>query len=191
MIKNKALAIILSVLTFIIGSIVLTLAVFYIAKIPLSSIWEGQNQFILFSAVLVSAVLASIVYGRGSKQKAAESAEFLNEKLNLQIEGKDIEVLLKLLGKFPPFVVNSYISKEINAVKEFEDAIKENTAQLIDEDLLKVRKIIEMPVPELQIILSELYEITNMEQLKILSEPRAESLIELNLKELKRVLFNE
>lgn len=191
MIKNKTLAIILSILTFIVGSVVLTVAAFYIAKIPLSSIWEGQNQFILFSAILVSAIFASIVYGRGSKQKAAESAEFLNEKLNLQIEGKDIEVLLKLLGKFPPFVVNSYISKEINAVKEFEDAIKENTAQLTDEDLLKVRKIVEMPVPELQIILSELYEITNMEQLKILSEPRAEPLIELNIIELKKILFNE
>lgn len=191
MIKNKTLAIILSILTFIVGSVVLTVVAFYIAKIPLSSMWEGQNQFILFSAILVSAVLASIVYGRGSKQKAAESAEFLNEKLNLQIEGKDIEVLLKLLGKFPPFVVNSYISKEINAVKEFEDAIKENTAQLTDGDLLKVRKIIEMPVPELQIILSELYEITNMEQLKILSESRAEPLIELNIIELKKILFNE
>lgn len=191
MIKNKTLAIILSILTFIVGSVVLTVVAFYIAKIPLSSIWEGQNQFILFSAILISAVLASMVYGRGSKQKAAESAEFLNKKLDLEIKGKNIGKLLKLLEKFPPFVINSYISKEINAVNEFEAAIKENTKQLTDEDLLKVKKIIEMPLSNLQNILNDLYLITNMEQLKILSEPRAEPLIELNLKELKKVLFNE
>lgn len=191
MIKNKTLAIILAILTFIFGSIILTLVAFYIAKIPLSSLWEGQNQFILFSAILISAVLASMVYGRGSKQKADNAAEFLNEKLDLGIKGEDIGKLLKLLENFPPFVVNGYISKDINAVEEFEEVIRENTKQLTDEDLLKVRKIIEMPVPELQKILHELYVITNMEQLKILAEPRADHLIELNLKELRRILFNE
>lgn len=189
MIKNKTLAIILAVLTFIVGSIVLTVAAFYIAKIPLSSMWEGQNQFILFSAILVSAVLASMVYGRGSKQKADDAAKFLNEKLDLGIKGEDIGRLLKLLENFPPFVVNGYISKDINAVKEFEIPIKEQTDKLTDENLKKVRKIIDMPVPELQKILNELYLITKMEQLKILAEPRAESLIELNLRELKRILF--
>lgn len=132
-----------------------------------------------------------MVYGRGSKQKADNAAEFLNEKLDLGIKGEDIGKLLKLLENFPPFVVNGYISKDINAVEEFEEVIRENTKQLTDEDLLKVRKIIEMPVPELQKILHELYVITNMEQLKILAEPRADHLIELNLKELRRILFNE
>jgi hypothetical protein len=191
LIKNKKLAIILALLTFVVGSILLTVIIFYIAKIPLSSIWESQNQLYVFSAILVSAVLASMVYGRGSKQKAAKSAEFLNEKLNLGIQGEDIGRLLKLLEKFPPFVVNAYISKDINAVKEFESQIKEQTAQLTDEDLLKVRKIIEMQVPELQKILNGLYLITTMEQLKILAEPRAEPLIELNLNELRRILFND
>jgi len=191
LIKNKTLAIILAILTFIFGSIILTFVAFYIAKIPISSIWEGQNQFILFSAILVSAILASMVYGRGSKQKADDAAKFLNEKLDLGIQSKDIGRLLKLLENFPPFVINSYISKDINAVKEFENVIKDNTTQLTDEDLLKVRKIIDMPVPELQKILKELYLITDMEQLKILAEPRAESLIELNLNELRRILSNE
>jgi hypothetical protein len=191
LIKNKTLAIILALLTFIVGSILLTLIIFYIAKIPLSSIWEGQNQLYVFTAILASAVLASMVYGRGSKQKADESAEFLNERLDLGITGENIGRLLKLLEKFPPFVVNAYISKDINAVKEFENQIKEQTAHLTEEDLLKVKKIIEMPIPELQSILNELYGITNMEQLKILAEPRAEPLIELNLNELKRVLFSD
>jgi len=189
LIKSKTLAIVLAILTFIFGSIILTVIACFIAKIPITSIWEGQNQFILFSAVLISAVLASMVYGRGSKQKADDAAEFLNEKLDLGIQSKTIGKFLRLLENFPPFVVNSYISKDINAVKEFESAIMENTKQLTDEDLLKVKKIINMPVGELQKILSELYLITNMEQLKILAEPRAGPLIELNLNELRKILF--
>lgn len=191
MIKNKTIAIILALLTFIIGSILFTGIIFYITRIPLSSIPESQNQLYLFTAILVSALLASMVYGRGSKQKAFDSAEFLNEKLELEISEKDIEGLLKLLEQFPPFVVNLYVSKNINAVEEFKIQIKENTVHLTDENLLKVRKIIEMPVPELQKILNELYLMTNMEQLKILAEPRAEPLIELNLEELKNILFND
>lgn len=188
MIKNKTLAIILASLTFIVGSIVITIAAFYIAKIPLSAIWQGNNQYILFMAILVSAILASMVYGRGTKQKADESAEFLNEKLNIQISGKEIGKLLKLLENFPPFVVNMYISKNINAVEEFEIQIKEQITKLNDKDLSKAREIIEMPIPDLQDILNELYSITSMEQLKILSETRAEPLIKLNLEEMKRVL---
>lgn len=191
MIKNKTLAIILAILTFIIGSILITSIIFYIAQIPLSSIWESQNQLYLFTAILISAAFASMVYGRGSKQRAEDSAEFLNGKLELGISEKDIAGLLKLLEQFPPFVVNSYISKNINVVEEFETQIKEKTAHLTDENLQKVRKIIEMPTSELQKILNELYLITNMEQLKILAEPRAEPLIELNLEELKKILFND
>ena len=191
MIENKTLAIILALLTFIFGSIILTVVACFIAKIPITSIWEGQNQFILFSAILISAILASMVYGRGSKQKADDAAKFLNEKLDLEIQSKDIGRLLKLLENFPPFVINSYISKDINAVKEFENPIKDQSAKLTDKDILKVRKIIYMPVPELQKILNELYLITNMEQLKILSEPKAEHLIELNLNELRKILFGE
>ena len=191
MIKNKTLAIILAVLTFVVGSIVITLAAFYVAKIPISTIWEGNNQYILFTAILVSAILASMVYGRGTKQKADESAEFLNERLGIQIRGKDIGKLLKLLENFPPFVVNMYISKNINAVEEFEIPIKEYMAKLNDKDLSKAREIIEMPISEIQDILNELYVITNMEQFKILSQPKAVPLIELNLNELKKVLFND
>ncbi|MGB9936595.1 MAG: hypothetical protein ACPK7O_02650 [Methanobacterium sp.] len=191
MIKNKTIAIIAALSTFIIGSILITAIIFYIAKIPLSSIYEGQNQLYLFSAILLSAVLASMLYGRGSKQRASDAAEFLNEKLDLGIKGEDIGGLLKLLEKFPSFVVNLYISKNINAVEEFKIPIKENTDELTDEDLQKVRKIIEMPIPELQKIMHELYLITNLEQLKILSEPQARQLIELNLEELKNLLFNE
>ncbi|MGZ7117914.1 MAG: hypothetical protein ACXVHS_10815 [Methanobacterium sp.] len=189
MIKDRAMAIILAVLTFIFGSIIILWVIFYLAGLPLSSI--SQNQLYVFFAILISAILASLVYGRGSKQKSSDAAEFLNEKLDLEIKEEEIGGLLRTLKRFPPFLVNSYISKDINAVKEFKDPIKEHTAQLTDKDIFKIRKILEIPVSDLQDLLNELYLITNLEQLRILAEPRARPFIELNLEELKKILFNE
>ncbi|MGZ7108394.1 MAG: hypothetical protein ACXVHW_05455 [Methanobacterium sp.] len=189
MIKDRAMAIILAVLTFIFGSIIIIGVIFYLAGLPLSSI--SQNQLYVFFAILLSAILASMVYGRGSKQKASDAAEFLNERLGLEIRKEEISGLLRMLDRFPPFLVNSYISKDINAVKEFKDPIKERTAQLADDDLSKIRKILEIPVSDLQDLLNELYLITNLEQLKILAEQGAMPFIELNLEELKKILFNE
>lgn len=187
MIKNKTIAIGLSALTFVLGSILLTGVIFYLARIPISSIWEGQNQLYFFFAVLVSAALASMVYGRGSKQRAEQATDFLSQKLDLEIKEKDMGKLLKLLENFPPYVVNDYVSQNINVVKEFENTIMDNTTQLKGEDLQNIRKILETPVPELQNLLKELYLITGMEQLKILAEPGAEPLIKLNVEELKRI----
>jgi hypothetical protein len=206
LIKNKAIAIVLAVLTFIVGSILLIWIIFYLAKIPLSSIWEGQNQLYVFTAILASAILASMVYGRGSKQRASDVTKFLNESLELELKEKDVYGWLRKFERIPTFVVNLYISMNINVVKEFEGQMEENYGhltdesilkikkvmnELTDEDLLKIRKILEMPVPELQNLLNELYLITNIEQFKILAEPKAEPLIELNVEELKRILFND
>jgi len=187
LIKNKTISIILAVLTFIIGSILLTGIIFTLLGLPFSSIL--QHQIYVFFAILVSAVIASMVYGRGSKQRAADVTEFLNEKLDLDINTKNIAKLLRLLETFPPFLVNKYVSGNINAVQEFDDAIKENTSKLTDEDLSEIRRIIEIPIPELQKILNELYIITKIEQLNILADPKAAKFIEINLEELKKILL--
>jgi hypothetical protein len=136
-------------------------------------------------------VLASLVYGRGSKERSLKATEYLNESLGLELKEADVWKILRTIEQMPPFSVNKYVSLNINAVEEFEDKIKEYKGQWSDEDLLKIRQIIEMPVPELQNILNNLYLETKLEQFKILAEPEAKPLIELNIRELKRVLFNE
>lgn len=186
LIKDKIFAIVLSILTFIGGSVLITMIIFYIARMPLSSLWE--NQLYVFFAILLSAILASMVYGRGSKQRAEEVADLLNEKLEISIEGGDIAGMLKLLERFPPFVVNSYVSTNVNAVKEFEAPIKKYISHLSDEDLIKLNKVMEMPISRLQEILYDLYLKTGLEQFKILAESNAKPLIQLNLNELKKIL---
>jgi hypothetical protein len=56
-------------------------------------------------------------------------------------------------------------------------------------ELLKIEKVMNMPVPELQVILYNAYESTNKKQLQILSDPNAAAFIEKNLNELEKVLF--
>ncbi len=187
MINNKLIAIILAVLTFILGSILFTIIIFYIFGYPLSSI--ADHQLYVFFGVLVSIVLATLVYGRGSKEHASNVTRVLNESLDLDVEEETVRKLLSNFKRFPPFLVNVYVSKDMNAVKEFESQIDEYKSQLSDEDLLKIGKVIEMPIPELQNLLDKLYLETNLEQFKILADSKAESFLALNIKELKRVLF--
>lgn len=188
LIQNKLIAIILAVLTFILGSVVLVSIILYIFGYPLSSI--PQHQLYAFFGVLVAAVLASMVYGSLGRQKASKVSEILNESWGLEIKEKDARKLLRMLERIPPFLINQYISKDINAVKEFEDQIEKYEGQLTDEDLLKIRKILEMSVPELQNLLKKLYVETDLEQFKVLADAEAEPFLALNLKELRRVLFN-
>ncbi len=189
LIKNKTIAVISAVLTFILGSVLLVSIIFYLFGYPLSSIPE--HQLYVFFAILASAALASFVYGRGSKERASNAAKFLNESLGLELKEKDIWKVLRTVEQLPPPVINKYVSMNINVVEEFESQIENYKSQLTDEDLLKIKKIIEMPVPELQNLLEKLYLETNLEQFKILADPTAEPLLALNLQELKQVLFNE
>jgi len=51
-----------------------------------------------------------------------------------------------------------------------------------------VKKVLEMPVSELQRILQNVYLETHQKQLKILADPGAEPFITLNLQELRKML---
>lgn len=189
LIKNKTIAVILAVSTFILGSVLLVSIIFYLFGYPLSSIPE--HQLYVFFAILASAILASWVYGRGSKERALRVAEYLNESLGITIKEKDMWKVLRTVEQMPTFVINKYVSMNINAVEEFESQIEEYKSRLTDENLLKIKEIIELPVPELQKMLDKLYLETNLEQFKILADPQAEPLLALNLQELKRVLFKD
>ncbi len=79
----------------------------------------------------------------------------------------------------------------MNAVESFKDQIKEYKNQLTEEDKDKIRRISDMPIPELQNLLNECYLTTKLEQFKILADPEAEQFLTLNLQELKKVLFDE
>ena len=127
----------------------------------------------------------------GSNENESNLEKYLNESLELEINEDDIRGLLSMFERVPPFLLKIAVSRNMNAVKSFESQIEDYKSQLTDEDRLKIRKIIEMPIPELQKLLNKVYLKTNYKQFKILSNAKAEPFLALNLQELKKVLFNE
>ena len=111
--------------------------------------------------------------------------------MGIEVKQKDMWRILRAVEQMPPFVVDKYVSTNLNGVEWFKDQIMDYKAKLDDEDLLKIRKFMETPVPELQNLMEKLYEETKLEQFKILAGPEAQELIVINLEELKKILFEE
>lgn len=191
LIKNKKLAIIAAILTFIVLSILFTGIILFIGKMPPSALWESQNQLYFFSAILVAGAIASLVYGRGGTERSVRAVKIVDETLGIEVNRKDMWRILRAVEQMPPFVMNKYVSMNINLVEELEDKINDNKSKIDQEDLLKIRKVIETPVPELQNVMEKLYTETKLEHFKILAQPEAEELITINVQELKKLLFDE
>ena len=107
----------------------------------------------------------------------------------IKITEEDVIGLMDNFTKIPSFILKKMVSRNSNVVKSFESQIQAYKCQLTDEELLKIEKVINMPVPELQSILNNVYESTNKNQLKILADTNAVPFIEKNLYELEKVLF--
>ena len=108
---------------------------------------------------------------------------------NIMITEEDVVGLMDNFTKVPSFILKRMISRNLNVVKSFEGQIVAYKCQLTDMELLKIEKVMNMPVPELQVILNNAYESTNKKQLKILADSNAAPFIEKNLSELEKVLF--
>jgi len=108
---------------------------------------------------------------------------------DINITEEDVVGLMDNFTKVPSFILKRMVSRNLNVVKSFESQIEAYKCQLTDMELLKIEKVMNMPVPELQVILYNAYESTNKKQLQILSDPNAAAFIEKNLNELEKVLF--
>ncbi len=106
------------------------------------------------------------------------------------ITEEDVLGLIDSFTKVPSIILKRMVSANLNVVKSFESQILTYKNQLSHDDLLKIEKVLDMPVSELQEILSNAYESTNKKQLKILADSNAGPFIEKNLSQLEKVLYN-
>lgn len=113
----------------------------------------------------------------------------MDSQEEIKITEMDVIGLMNVFSIVSPTILKTVISRNANMVKSFETKIKDYKNQLSDENVVKIKKILEMPTSELQRILNKAYDETNQKQLKILAEPKAKPFIEKNLQELKKVLF--
>lgn len=105
------------------------------------------------------------------------------------ITEEDVMGVVDVFTRVPVVILKMVVSKNMNVVKKFESQIEDYKDQLREEDTEKIKKVMEMPVPELQEILSKAYAKTGHKQLKILADPKAEPFITDNFRELKILLF--
>lgn len=106
-----------------------------------------------------------------------------------EINEEDVMGVVDVFTKVPALLLKTMVSRNMNVVKKFESQIENYKSQLSSEDAEKIKKVVEMPVPELQEILIKAYAKTGHKQLKILADPKAEPFIRDNLAELKKKLF--
>ncbi len=111
------------------------------------------------------------------------------ESQGKDITEDDVKSVVSLFTKVPAVLLKMAVYKNMNVVRKFESQIKNYKDQLSPEDTEKIKKVIEMPVPELQEMLGQAYDETGYKQLKILADPKAEQFIRDNLRELKSLLF--
>lgn len=107
----------------------------------------------------------------------------------VKITEEDVMELMDIFTKVPVVMLKGAISGNMNVVKTFEVQIDSYKTRLSPEEIAKIKAVLEMPVPEIQEMLSRIYDKTGKKQLKILADPKAEKFISGNFKELKRVLF--
>jgi hypothetical protein len=108
---------------------------------------------------------------------------------DINITEDDVVGLMDNFTKVPSFILKKMVSRNLNVVKSFESQIEAYKYQLTDVELLKIEKVMNMPIPELQVILHNAYLSTNKKQLEILADSNAMPFIETNLNELEKVLF--
>jgi hypothetical protein len=113
----------------------------------------------------------------------------MESKDEVIITKNDVMGIMDVFTRVPPLILKMVVKGNKNVVKSFETQIKEYQKQLDSSDMVKIEKVLEMDVPDLQEILKKAYLETGQKQLKILADPHAEEFISGNLRELKKILF--
>lgn len=107
----------------------------------------------------------------------------------IEITEEDVIQLMDQFTKVPPLLLKMVVSGNSNVVKSFQGQIEDYKNSLSPEETAKIKKVLEMPVEDLQEILNRAYTKTNQKQLKILADPEAKPFIQKNLHELGKILF--
>lgn len=113
----------------------------------------------------------------------------MESRTDVNITEDDVIGLLDSFTKVPSIILKRMVSNNVNVVKSFAGNIENYKGRLSDDDLLKIEKVLSMPVPELQVLLNNAYKSTHKKQLKILADSDATPFIEKNLNQLEKMLF--
>lgn len=107
----------------------------------------------------------------------------------IDVTEEDVIQLMDQFTRVPPLLLKMVVSRNSNVVNSFRGQIEDYKNSLSPEEMAKIKKVLEMPVEELQEILKRAYHETHQQQLKILADPKAQPFIRKNLQELGEILL--
>jgi hypothetical protein len=106
-----------------------------------------------------------------------------------EVNSQDVLEMMDLFTRIPALMLKTLVIRQVNVVETFQDQIISYKNNLSSEDLAKIEKVINTPIPQLQEILKEAYQEKPVKQLKILMSPGARPFMTLNLEALKKVIL--
>jgi hypothetical protein len=107
-----------------------------------------------------------------------------------EVNPQDVVEMMDLFTRVPALMLKTLVIRQVNVVETFQDQIESYKNNLTPEDMVKIERVINTPVPQLQEILKEAYQEKPLKQLKILMSPGARPFITLNLEALKKSIIN-
>lgn len=105
-----------------------------------------------------------------------------------EITVDDVMEFQGIFSLMPAFVFEGVAKKKKNLIKKFEPKIRSYLDSASEEDLNKIRKVVNADIDELQVTMGEAYKKTNDKHFKILADPKYKEFVELNFNELKMMM---
>lgn len=121
--------------------------------------------------------------------ETARTGNRMETQTDIEVTEEDVIGLMDQFTKVPPLLLKMVVSGNSNVVNSFQGQIEGYKDKLSPEEMGKIKKVLGMPVEDLQEILKRAYLETKQEQLKILADPKAKPFLEKNLHALDRILF--
>ena len=101
---------------------------------------------------------------------------------------EDVKPYEKLFTAMPAFLLERFAKKKSNFVVKFRSKVESFLAGLDDNQKKKLDIVLNSDIDELQAVMAEAYEKTDIKQYKILANPKYKEFIELNLNEIEKML---
>ncbi|AMD18392.1 hypothetical protein TL18_10465 [Methanobrevibacter sp. YE315] len=105
-----------------------------------------------------------------------------------EITVDDVMEFQGIFSLMPAFVFEGVAKKKKNLTKKFESTIRAYLNSASEEDLNKIRRVLNTDIDELQVVMGEAYKKTNDKHFKVLANPKYKEFVELNFNELKMMM---
>ena len=104
-----------------------------------------------------------------------------------KITYEDIEEYGSLFSMAPSFLLEGFARKNTNIVLKFKPTIQARLDNMTEAQSHKLDLILNMAIEDIQVLMNQAYQRTNIKQYKILSNPKYRQFIEDNLNEIRKM----